>query len=67
MVNQKHICRVPSRFRARFSDSAGDINFHQLFLSQSESINQLSSIKVQYDKKRGEAIRLTCSSIGKYV
>ena len=53
MVNQKHICRVPSRFRACYNDSAGDINFHQLFLSQSESINQLSSINVQYDKKKG--------------
>ena len=30
-------CQVPSRVRAWFHDSAGDINFYQMSLSQSES------------------------------
>ena len=30
-------CQIPSRVRAWFHDSAGDIDFHQMSLSQSES------------------------------
>ena len=30
-------CQVPSRVRAWFRDSAGDIDFYQMSLSQSES------------------------------
>ena len=30
-------CQVPSRVRAWFHDSAGDIDFYQMSLSQSES------------------------------
>ena len=32
-----YFCQVPSRVRAWFHDSAGDIDFYQMSLSQSES------------------------------
>ena len=34
---QYHRCHVPSRVRAWFPDSAGDIDFYQMSLRQSES------------------------------
>ena len=37
-------CQVPSCVRAWFNDSVGDIDFYQMFLSQSESTNLHESI-----------------------
>ena len=39
-------CQVPSRVRAWFHDSAGDIDFYQMSLSQSESTILRESIRI---------------------
>ena len=46
-------CQVPSRVRAWFHDSAGDIDFYQMSLSQSESTILHESIILLYIKGAG--------------
>ena len=47
LVKQYHLCQVPSRVREWCHDSAGDIDFYQMSLIQSESTCLHESVILQ--------------------
>ena len=58
-------CQVPSRVRAWFNDSAGNIDFYQMFLSQSESTTFIHESIIWYIRLSLFILRLanTCKNI----